>query len=225
MTAPTAATAWAGRTADRSPSVRRSRDRSVRQAKVLVDAARRLVAEEGDSFTINDLVKEAGVSLQTFYRYFSGKDELLLAVLEDLIQEGCDGSRARVADMHDPVDRLHGHLTSVFALLDESPESRAGARFVANEHWRLSRAMPDELALAVRPFADMVGTEIATATAAGSLRSSDPERDAWLVTQLVLSVFHQHAYRTTSDPEAARDVWRFCLAALGGRAREPGTDR
>ena len=75
-------TAWAERLADRSPIVQRSRDRSVQQARVLIDAARRLVAEKGENFTTHELVKEAGVALQTFYRYFAGKDELLLAVID-----------------------------------------------------------------------------------------------------------------------------------------------
>ena len=91
------AASWAERAADRSPTVQRSRDRSVKQAMVLVAAGRRLVFEKGHAFTINELVKEAGVALQTFYRYFSGKDELLLAVLEDLVGEACEASWAEVA--------------------------------------------------------------------------------------------------------------------------------
>jgi AcrR family transcriptional regulator len=34
-------------------------------------------------------VKEAGVALQTFYRYFASKDELLLAVIADAMTEAC----------------------------------------------------------------------------------------------------------------------------------------
>jgi TetR/AcrR family transcriptional regulator len=208
---------WADRTADRSPSVQRSRDRSVKQAKVLVDAGRRLVLEKGHNFTINELVKEAGVALQTFYRYFAGKDELMLAVLEDLIADACELYRAHVAGIEDPVERLHDYITSVFALLD-NPVMMSGARFVASEHWRLSQSFPGEVAQATRPFADMLETEITAGTEAGELRSADPERDAWLIAQMVLSVFHQRSYQTIDDPRLAADVWRFCLAALGGAA-------
>ena len=207
---------WADRTADRSPSVQRSRDRSVKQAKVLVDAGRRLVLEKGHNFTINELVKEAGVALQTFYRYFAGKDELMLAVLEDLIADACELYRTHVAGIEDPVERRHDYITSVFALLDD-PVMMSGARFVASEHWRLAQSFPDEVAQATRPFADMLGTEIIAGTEAGELRSADPERDAWLIAQMVLSVFHQRCYQTTDDSRLATDVWRFCLTALGGR--------
>ncbi|HEU5307899.1 MAG TPA: helix-turn-helix domain-containing protein, partial [Acidimicrobiia bacterium] len=80
---------WAERVADRSEVVQRSRARQIEQAEAIVAAARRLVTERGDQFTTQELVKEAGVALQTFYRIFGGKDRLLLAVFEDLIAESC----------------------------------------------------------------------------------------------------------------------------------------
>ena len=82
---------WAERAADRSPAgaaVAARRGRSSRRT-LIVAAARRLIAERGERFTTQELVKEAGVALQTFYRIFGGKDQLLLAVFEDLIAESC----------------------------------------------------------------------------------------------------------------------------------------
>ena len=57
-----------------------------------VDARRRAAAHprKGDAFTTQELVKEAGVALQTFYRYFASKDELLLAVIADAMADACD---------------------------------------------------------------------------------------------------------------------------------------
>jgi len=213
-------TSWAERLADRSPIVQRSRDRSLRRARVLIDAARRLIAVNGENFTTHDLVKEAGVALQTFYRYFSGKDELLLAVIEDMVMEACVTYEARAEGIADPIDRLHSHITSVVDQLAAAPDGRPDARFVATEHWRLSRLFPDEVALATRPYTDLLRSEIAAATDAGLLRSTDPERDAWLTTQLVMSVFHHHSFSAEADPTLAADLWRYCFGALGG-AVEP----
>ena len=78
--APSPSASWAERVADRSEAVQRSRARQIEQAQAIVAAARRLIAERGDQFTTQELVKEARVSLQTFYRIFGGKDQLLLAV-------------------------------------------------------------------------------------------------------------------------------------------------
>lgn len=209
-------TAWAERLAERSPIVQRSRDRSVQQARVLIDAARRLIVEQGESFTTQELVKEAGVALQTFYRYFSGKDELLLAVIEDMIAEACGAFTERAAGITDPLERLHSHLDSVMSGLREVTTSGGPMqRFVASQHWRLSALFPDEIGLATRNFTDLIAVEIAAANAEGSLRSRDVDRDAWLVTQLVMSVFHHHSFAPAEDPTLPDDLWRFCLQGLG----------
>ena len=73
---------WVERAVDRSAAVQRSRTRIANQVRLMLDAARRLIGDKGD-FTTQDLVSEAGVALQTFYRYFASKDELLLAVIGD----------------------------------------------------------------------------------------------------------------------------------------------
>ena len=49
--------AWAERAAERSPGVQRSRARSVQHARAIIDAARRLVGEQGGNFTTQELVK------------------------------------------------------------------------------------------------------------------------------------------------------------------------
>ena len=56
----------------------------------MLDAARRLIDAKGDEFTTQELVAEAGVALQTFYRYFASKDELLLAVIGDAMTDACE---------------------------------------------------------------------------------------------------------------------------------------
>jgi AcrR family transcriptional regulator len=209
-------TAWAERLAEHSPNVQRSRARSLQRARVFIDAARRLIAEKGESFTTQDLVKEAGVAMQTFYRYFAGKDELLLAVIEDMVVEACATYQARADGIADPIDRLRSHITSVVDLLGASPDGGSSARFIATEHWRLSRLFPDQVALASKPYADLLHTEILAANDAGTLRSADPERDAWLTSQLVMSVFQHHSFSAEADPTLAADLWRYCLGGLGG---------
>jgi len=209
-------TAWAERLAEHSPNVQRSRARSLERARVFIDAARRLIAVKGESFTTQDLVKEAGVAMQTFYRYFAGKDELLLAVIEDMVAEASATYKARAAGIADPIERLHSHITSVVELLGGSPDGGASARFIATEHWRLSRLFPDEIALADKPYADLLHAEISAATDAGVLRSANPERDAWLTSQLVMSVFQHHSFSAEADPTLAADLWRYCFGGLGG---------
>lgn len=211
-----AATPWTERAADRSPRVQRSRARSVEQARVIVGAAQRLIFEGREEFTIQDLVGEAGVALQTFYRYFGSKDELLLAVLEDLIAQGCADFDARAGVQPDPVSRLRTLVTAVVDLLGPAGPEGSSARFIAGEHWRLAKLFPDEIVLATKPYADLLAAEIRAGTEAGLLQSADPDHDAWLMTQLVMSVYHYRAFGAPETNTTTDDLWRFCLAALRG---------
>jgi TetR/AcrR family transcriptional regulator len=219
---------WVERAADRSPIVQRSRSRSIQQAKAIVDAARRLIVSKGSAFTTQELVKEAGVALQTFYRHFAGKDQLLLAVIEDIVTESCIGYEQEARALADPVARLRFYVTVVLhgVLEDDDGHDAAGPRFITTEHWRLQRLYPEELARANRPFTDLVLREIRAAADAGLLAPANPEYDAWLVTQLAMAVFHHYAFapRDESGPQIAERLWSFCFAALRGTA-DPGEGR
>lgn len=187
-------------------------------AEALLAAAHRLVLERGENFTTQELVREADVALQTFYRHFGGKDQLLVAVVGDLIRGHCDALRDRAASISDPVERLRFFVIETLDVLANNPQGTSGARFMTSQHWRLHQTQPAALAEATRAFADLVQQELEAATAAGSLASANPERDAWLVNKLVMAAFHHYAF-AEDDPTvttAAEDIWRFCLAAVGG---------
>lgn len=207
---------WTERAADRSPSVQRSKLRSVEQARQIVAAAQRLLEADGSGFTTQQLAKEAGVAIQTFYRYFGGKDELLLALIEETINVGCARMKARAAELDDPLDRLRLYMTaSIEGLEAENP---GVTRFITTEHYRLHQIFPDELAVASRQFADLLVPEIEAAVAAGTLDPGDVDTAAWHVTQLSMATFHHYAFATPSAPltEVADQLWSFCLRALGG---------
>ena len=231
------ASSWAERAADRSPSVQRSRERSLQRAQQIVQAARRLVEVKGSDFTTQDLVKEAGIAVQTFYKHFPGKDQVILAVIEDMVAETCSGLAEDARDLPDPVARLRFYVTSIISGIAAYGEGDARPRFITTEHWRLHRLYPDELARANRPFTDLLLPEITAATKTGSLTSVDPEYDAWLITRLVISVFHHYEYATPEESldQIAERLWSFCYRALGGgtetgaestgRRRKPSTRR
>jgi AcrR family transcriptional regulator len=206
---------WAERAADRSPAVQRSRARQIEQATAIVEAARRLIAERGDRFTTQELVKEAGVALQTFYRLFAGKDQLLLAVFEDLIAESCEQFEEAARELPDPIARLRFYVTVALQSLS-GDAADIGPRFVTAEHWRLHQLFPEEMSQATQPFTDLVTRQLEVATAEGLLSSADPSRDAWFVTKLVMAVFHHYAFaeRAPDTRAIGDDLWLFCSNAL-----------
>jgi TetR/AcrR family transcriptional regulator len=210
---------WAEeRAAERSAAVQRSRIRIANQVRSMLDAALRLIRQKGDAFTTQELVKEAGVALQTFYRYFASKDELLLAVIADAMTDACGRWEVEARELPDPLDRLRFYITSVIDGLDSEVGEGGTAKFVVSTHWRLHRIFPNELAEAEQPFVDLLLKEINSAAKAGLLHPSNPESDAWFIAELVRSVYHYYAYAPRQD-NVKEQLWQFCLAALGGPSR------
>ncbi len=214
------AAGWAERVADRSEAVQRSRARQIEQAHAIVAAARRLIIDRGDQFTTQELVKEAGVALQTFYRIFGGKDQLLLAVFEDLIGESCVDYERSAAALPDPIARLHSYVTVTVGGVAEASYG-IGPRFVTAEHWRLHQLFPEEMAHATQHFTDMVERQLALAVEEGLATSTDVPGDSWFITKLVMATFHHYAYSEgpTDRSAIAEDLWSFCRRAIG--ATEP----
>lgn len=189
----------------------------------MLDAARTLIDAKGDDFTTQELAAEAGVALQTFYRYFASKDELLLALIGDAMADAVGRWASAAAELPDPLARLKFFITSTLERLNGDSHDAAISKFVVSTRWRLHKQFPKELAEAEKPFLDLVRNEVAAAVEAGLLNPPDPEWDSWFLTELVRSVYHYYAFAEHADGEidvVKERLWRFCLAALGG-AIEP----
>ncbi|SEO82438.1 TetR/AcrR family transcriptional regulator [Trujillonella endophytica] len=209
--------AWITRAADRAPSVQNSRMRSMRRAQQIVDAARHLITTQGSDFTTHMLVKEAGIAVQTLYKHFAGKDQVVLAVLEDMIAETVQQLEVASAEIADPVERLRFYVTTILGSLG-TQDSRVG-RFITTEHWRLVALYPEEIGRATQPVADLFQRALREGEDAGLLHPSDAAYDAWLTNELIRTVFHHYQFASTGEPAdvVAERVWRFCLGAWGGR--------
>jgi TetR/AcrR family transcriptional regulator len=207
--------------------VQQSRSRSIEHAEVIVAAARRLLAEKDETFTTQQLVKEAGVALKTFYRHFASKDQLMLAVLENTILDACATFEQRARRMRSPVARLRFYVTAAIRSLED--DDVTVRRVITAEHYRLHQIFPDQLAAATRPFAELLQKEIELAQTEGLLAPRDARRDAWMVAELTQSLFHHYAFASTDESvdEIAAGIWQFCFAALGGQppARAAGRRR
>ena len=59
-------------------------DKAVRQARELINAAARLMRRlDAEELTMQNIAAEAGVSVRVLYRHFEGKDDLLVALIEE----------------------------------------------------------------------------------------------------------------------------------------------
>jgi TetR/AcrR family transcriptional regulator len=196
--------------------MQRSRSRSLDQARTIIDAGRRLMESKGD-FTTQELVKEAGVALQTFYRYFESKDQLLVAVLEELIGSQTRAHEAQATEITDPVARLRFFVTWPLRTLGR-PNAVGAAQAITADHWRLQQLFPNDMAQVDRPLVELIERTLIEARDAGALSPRDPEGDARLIIELVRTMFHHYAFASLDRPiDAISDhLWSFCLRAVGG---------
>jgi AcrR family transcriptional regulator len=181
----------------------------------IVAAAERLMTLQGSSFTTLEVTHEAGVAIQTFYRCFESKDKLLLAVFETMTARRIACYREYVEQLPNPVDRLRMCVTA--ALEGQGGEAYTEPQFITAEYWRLFELFPDDMTRATQPFVALVERELRAANDRDLLRSDDPANDAWLLTKIVMAVYHHRAFAPL-DPrarDAKERTWAFCLAALG----------
>jgi TetR/AcrR family transcriptional regulator len=210
--------------AERSPSLQRSRDRSLAQAGQLVSAARRLAQEKGDQFTTADLVKEAGVALKTFYRYFESKDMLLLAVFESIVLEGAARYAEEARPLPDALSRLRLYVESALRHLDgtQADDVAVGGVFVNSQRWRLQRLFPAEIRQAAQAYHDLLVEALTEGMAEGTVAVDDVPETAAMIERLVRVTFHDVSFAksvTEVDvPAVIEQVWQFCYRSI----RAPG---
>lgn len=85
--------------------------------QAILTAAAELFTENGfDGTSMNAIAKRAGITPNTIYWYFPGKDDVLIGVLNDLVRDGLTEAM-RMADL--PVKERLLHTIGVF----ERPES------------------------------------------------------------------------------------------------------
>lgn len=205
--------AWQQRALHRS--LANARSRSVERLAQFVDAARQLASETGDSsFTVQQVVQRSGQSLKSFYRYFEGKDGLLLALIEEDTRIGAQVLSDWVTRHDDPLDRLHAFVSGLLGFLAMGESTYVA--MLLREQRRLEQSDPEGMEAALAPFTDLLEALLAEAGAAGEVRPGDWRRDATMLfnlTMLQLKALGPGADRAEAD-EAAEYLWAFCIQGL-----------
>jgi AcrR family transcriptional regulator len=99
----------------------RTQQQAERRARV-IQAAMTLAAKGGyDAVQMRAVAQEADVALGTLYRYFSSKDELLLAGLEQLAQEMQEQLREHPVQGRTSHERVSKVLRTLCDLLEAEP--------------------------------------------------------------------------------------------------------
>jgi len=202
---------WQKRSVDRS--LRSARARAQQRSDRFVAAALELIEEsEEHDFTLQDVLDRTTMSVRTFYNFFDGKDSLLLAVYETIMEktavpilrERCD----RVAD---PVQRVG----ALFEAMAESYTTPARlTRALSLLHLRLAQSRPQDLIHALEPLHEFIVELLEGVAAVGRLRDDvGISALAAMLQELMLADAHSSVLAGTRT-RAPGDLWAFCSAAI-----------
>jgi AcrR family transcriptional regulator len=156
---------------------------------------------------ISDIVAEAGTSNKAFYRYFGGKDDLVLAVMESGVGRLASYLEHQMAKEDTPAGRIARWVEGVMLqAADPGVASASRAALTqfsaAGDRWMVDPGTTAPLReLLAEPFIE-----------AGS---ADPRRDGAAVFEAVFGTMRRHlAGGTRPDPGETEHLVRFCLNAV-----------
>ena len=113
-----------------------------------LDAALELMSSsENKDFTVQQVVERSGQSLRSFYQYFAGKYELLLALFEESVRSTAEHLADTVEPIEDPLDKLRAFLVEYYRICTPTPKGKPAPK----------RAGPNPAAIA--EFAQQLLTE------------------------------------------------------------------
>jgi AcrR family transcriptional regulator len=182
------------------------------EVRRLIDAGYAVMRRTGSiDPRVNDIVREAGLSNAAFYRHFKGKDELMLALLDDGRRRLVDYLAHRMNEAEPGPEQVRRWIEGVMEQARNESAAENTRPFAINDA-RLADRYANEMAwsreLLVQPLHDAIA----------ACGSDHAQRDAEAVYQLVMSTM-EHALVTRARPSRAdvEHLVRFALRGLGDR--------
>ena len=202
-------TAWRERAVERS--TRAARERAAKRAQQFLTSAREIIAEKNSiEFTVQEVVDRSKQSLRSFYQYFDGKHELLLALFEDEMSGAVQRIRA-FSDDGDPLDRLEQTVLYLYDLCAPASVPKQQPLFIEFAQ-RLLVTHPDDVANSYAPLFEYMVSIVEDAAAADLLRPGRPRRQAAIVLQAATTTAGRSG--GVRQPITANEMWAFCLHAI-----------
>ncbi len=105
--------------ADEQEGLPKREQRTLRRRRQIIDAATSVMEREGFHRTSMAAVAEAaGISVGLIYQYVEDKEDLLLIVLTDVLEDFRTGLRAATDGIEDPIERLRAVFAAYVGVLD-----------------------------------------------------------------------------------------------------------
>jgi len=194
-------------------SLRSARARAQKRSDRFVAAALELIEESEDhDFTLQDVLDRTTMSVRTFYNFFDGKDSLLLAVYETILEKtAVPMLREHCSQVADPVLRIKA-LFEAMAGITSTPAHLA--RSLSLFHLRLAQNRPQDLIHALDPLHKYIGELLDGVAAVGQLREDiEVPALAAMLQELLLADAHSTVL-SAARTRTLDDLWRFCSSAI-----------
>jgi AcrR family transcriptional regulator len=207
-------TSWQQRTIDRRLSTARAR--ALARSSRFLATALELVEESGRAdFTIQKLIDRSNLSLRAFYQHFAGKEELLLALYENVTSQFTEGIRQEVSAADGPMEQLEAFCRGFLSRAESS--QAVGGRVMTIYNLSLEIERPADFAKIWEPHHKLL-TKILTACSRAGLVRKDltPAQLTTLLNSTLTSlaqigVFHLGG----KGAELTEDqLWAWCSQAI-----------
>jgi AcrR family transcriptional regulator len=179
------------------------------EVRRLIDAAYAVMRSTGDiDPRVGDVVREAGLSNQAFYRHFKSKDELLLAVLTDGQHRLLATLEARMARVEPGAAQVAAWIEGVMAQARNANAAENTRPFAINGA-RIADRFPDEWAASHETLMTPLRAAVAVAGA-------DPQRDADAIYHLAFGEMEDALKRRVQPSRQDVDhLVRFAMQGAG----------
>jgi AcrR family transcriptional regulator len=202
-----------------------ARERAETRVQAFLDAALDLMnSSAGQEFTVQEVIERSGQSLRSFYQYFDGKYELLLALFEDSVRTVAAQLQEEINNESTAGERLHRFIVEYFHHCQPGLEGRTTKRgfapaFASFSHQLLTEH-PIEASRAFQPLATMLEDLLKAGADEGAIRSGlDHDRLAGTILQAIMF----NAFASTisgvsahpSDVDPGEELWDLLINGMG----------
>lgn len=185
----------------------RQREATEEVERILAAAVRVMERVAPEAPRVSDIVAEAGSSNKAFYRYFAGKDDLILAVMERGVAIVVSYLQHQMAKESRPQDKVARWIEGTLAQVADPhliSMSRAAAGQMSPTNW------PSTDQEMMRPLRELLTEPVA------ALGSTDVDRDVEAVFCCTAAAMRR--YVGSADRPEPGDIAHlvgFCLRGLG----------
>lgn len=199
-------------------------DPAARRRDEILHAALKLISEKGyQALGIADIASELGIGHGTFYRYFKNKQDVALAVLEEVIKRitrvVTDIPATGIGTLEQYRERNALIGNALFDLMEEEPYI---AKWISYEVLGMPVEVTDRIQAAFELFADHTEAYVKNGVDKGFLRQDTHTREAARAVNAMIFESVKQVLRSPGPREEIKNAWSdtiigIMLDGLGAR--------